>query len=332
MEWAGGVCRVALANHAALTRLVTDADFDLSKAGAKELKAVIVDVDGTFWPLLGQFIKLMQPLRLAIHTLQGDQAKLSDVMGAFVRIHDGQEQFVASEACTFSSDTKSALRRAPALLPAPARACPHLPTPAHTHAHSPTWMRGRTIFQRRFLFLYHPIHLVAFALDPRYAKKCAAAPSVLRSWIKKLHNKSTDDAALVNDFGSFVASFDDREQADIWTPEAAVDPVAWWRAWGREFPPAVVWRSEPARHPLALLDVVRQLRRAGQHIEALAWRREILWLEGLERCRLGLPVGLLLVDLIILLTLDLVAVHPRKSVASLALPGENRLARGHSGP
>ena len=48
----------------------------------------------------------------------------------------------------------------------------------------------------------HPIHLIAFALDPRYARLCAAAPSVLRTWIKKLHNNSADDTKLVNDYGA----------------------------------------------------------------------------------------------------------------------------------
>eukprot|EP00966_Prymnesium_polylepis_P325426 7381413-Prymnesium_polylepis.2 len=96
--------------------------------------------------------------------------------------------------------------------------------------------------------------------------------------------------------------------------------------------PAVVRWAEPARHHLACLDVVRQLGRAGQHIKARAWRREVVRLKGLERGRLGLPIGLLLVNLIVLSALDLVTVHPSELVAGLALPAEHRLAIARRGP
>ena len=39
---------------------------------------------------------------------------------------------------------------------------------------------------------------------------------MLRTWVKKLHNAPEDDAALVNEFGPFTASYDD-VQSDIWT-------------------------------------------------------------------------------------------------------------------
>jgi hypothetical protein len=134
-----------VSNRAALVRLVTEG-LDTSSSSARELKAVVLDLDDTFWPVLPQFISLMQPLRLAIHTLQGDQAKLSDVMGAFIRVHNTQSLYVASAECTLSATTRSSLRG---------------------------------IFQRRFKFLYHPVHLICFALDPRYAKVCKAPPSCM---------------------------------------------------------------------------------------------------------------------------------------------------------
>ena len=65
---------------------------------ARELRATVLDIDDSFWPRLPQFISLMQPIRLAIHTLQGDQAKVSDVMGAFIRIHNTQTTFMLCDA------------------------------------------------------------------------------------------------------------------------------------------------------------------------------------------------------------------------------------------
>ena len=192
-----------VANRGALVRLVTEPDFDASKENAQKLKATVLDLDGSFWPRLPQLVSLMQPLRLAIHTLQGDRAKLSDVMGAFVRIHLGLMETLASEKCTFLQETRDALM---------------------------------ATFAKRFKFLYHPIHLITFALDPRYAKVCKAQPPVLRHWLKRLHGVAADDAALVNDFGLLRASFDDATQADIWAHEATSDPVRWWRSWGDEFP------------------------------------------------------------------------------------------------
>ena len=72
-----------------------------------ELKAAILDLGNKFWPLLPQFIRLMTPLRLAILTLQGDHAKLSDVMGAWIRIHASQMDLLADETCTFQAQTSS---------------------------------------------------------------------------------------------------------------------------------------------------------------------------------------------------------------------------------
>ena len=189
-----------LANRSALVRLVTEPDFDSSKENAQTLKATILDLESSFWPRLPQFVALMQPLRLAIHTLQGDHAKLSDVFGAFVRIHSGLMATLASEKCTFVQETRDKLT---------------------------------TTFASRFKFLYHPIHLITFALDPRYAKLCQVPPSVLCHWLKRLHGVTAEDAALINDFGLLRASF---EQTDIWTHEATSDPVRWWRSWGDGFP------------------------------------------------------------------------------------------------
>jgi hypothetical protein len=153
--------------------------------------------------MLPQFIALMQPLRLAIHTLQGDQSKLSDVMGAFIRVHNAQSLYVESEDCTFSATTRSSLRG---------------------------------IFQRRFKFLYHPVHLICFAIDPRYAKVCKAPPSVIRHWAKRLHDVEADEAELINEYGRFRASMTDPSQSDIWTAAATKFPIDWWKSWGDEFP------------------------------------------------------------------------------------------------
>lgn len=94
----------------------------------------------------------------------------------------------------------------------------------------------KSIFQQRFKFLYHPIHLVTFALDPRYAMVCKAAPSVIRHWVKTLHGVEADQAELINEYGRFRASITDPTQADIWTPAATKFPLLWWRSWGDEFP------------------------------------------------------------------------------------------------
>jgi hypothetical protein len=204
-QWNGQVACTEwhLANRAVLVRLVTEPDFDASKENAQKLMTTILDIERCFWPRLPQFVSLMQPLRLAIHTLQGDHAKLSDVMGAFVRIHAGLMETLASDTCTFAQLTRDALT---------------------------------ATFAKRFKFLYHPVHLITFALDPRYAQLCKAAPSVLRHWLKRLHGVSADEAELVNDFGQLRASFNDPAQADIWAHEATSDPVRWWRSWGDEFP------------------------------------------------------------------------------------------------
>ena len=120
-----------------------------------ELKAAILDLGNKFWPLLPQFIRLMTPLRLAILTLQGDHAKLSDVMGAWIRIHASQMDLLADETCTFQAQTRSQIK---------------------------------SIFVARFKFLYHPAHLVAFALDPRYSQVCTAPSFILRHWLRVLHH------------------------------------------------------------------------------------------------------------------------------------------------
>jgi hypothetical protein len=205
-EWGGMVACAEWheANRGALIRLVTDPAYDSPATVAKsELKTLVLDLDTSFWPILPQLIALVQPIRLAIFTLMNDNAKLSDVMAAFVRIHEAQMTFVASPGCTLTASTKSSLR---------------------------------SINQQRFKFLYHPVHLVAFALDPRYAQKCKAAPSVLRYWMKTLHMEESDEEALVNEYGRFRASMSDPAQADIWTAAATADPVGWYLSWGDEFP------------------------------------------------------------------------------------------------
>ena len=73
-----------------------EADFDATSTAAAELKKTILDLDNSFWPLMPQFVELMQPLRLAIHTLQGYHAKLSDVMSAWVRMHNSLSLQLAS--------------------------------------------------------------------------------------------------------------------------------------------------------------------------------------------------------------------------------------------
>uniref|UniRef100_A0A7S2NQZ8 HAT C-terminal dimerisation domain-containing protein n=1 Tax=Haptolina brevifila TaxID=156173 RepID=A0A7S2NQZ8_9EUKA len=207
-KWNGQVVSAEwhLANHQVLVSLVTDAGFDASSDPAKLLKRTILDLDGVFWPLLPQFITLMQPLRLAVHTLQGNHAKIGDVMGAWVRIHNAQMELLSSSTCTFSSATV-----------------------AHVKA----------TFSARFRFLYHPIHLVAFALDPRYVSICKAPPSVIRYWIRELYGAEGDAhtlTQLVSEYGLFRASAQDPAQADIWSPLATADSIRWWRSWGDEFP------------------------------------------------------------------------------------------------
>ena len=118
-----------------------------------ELKAAILDLGNKFWPLLPQFIRLMTPLRLAILTLQGDHAKLSDVMGAWIRIHASQMDLLADETCTFQAHARSRRRQARTQI--------------------------KSIFVARFKFLYHPAHLVAFALDPRYSQVCTAPSFII---------------------------------------------------------------------------------------------------------------------------------------------------------
>ena len=114
-KWNGQVACAEwhIANRAAMTRLVTDSEFDATSAAAKELKAVILDLNESFWPILPQLVAIMQPIRLAIHTLQGDYAKLSDVMGAFVRIYHGQVSRTRHASChhlvTFSSHSRHIL-------------------------------------------------------------------------------------------------------------------------------------------------------------------------------------------------------------------------------
>ena len=192
-----------MANRAVLTALVTEADFDGASDAGKALKAVVLDLDNKFWPGLPQVIELMQPLRLAIHSLQGNYSKLSDVMGAWIRMHNTQWQLLSSDACRFSASTISSVK---------------------------------SIFTRRVRFLYHPVHLIAFALDPRYASVCKAPPSVIRKWLKALHGVAADDASLVTEYGAFRAALTDPSQADIWTPQATANPVLWWASWGDDWP------------------------------------------------------------------------------------------------
>ena len=193
-----------LDNRAALTTLVTERDFDTSKPGAKDLKKLIVDVDDEYWSLLSEWVDMMQPLRLAIHCLQADYATLSDVFASFVRVHRGMNETFDEARCeTFAIATRGALKE---------------------------------IFAKRFNFLYHPIHLVAFALDPRYAPYCKAPASVIRHWIKELHNNSSDNDDLIAEYGLFRASQTDALQADIWTPKVVADPLKWWTSWGDDFP------------------------------------------------------------------------------------------------
>ena len=60
-EWNGQVACAEwhVANRDALTRLVTEAGFDTTKENAAAFKAVILDLDSTFWPRLPHFITLI---------------------------------------------------------------------------------------------------------------------------------------------------------------------------------------------------------------------------------------------------------------------------------
>ena len=207
-KWNGQVTSAEwhLANRQVLVSLVTEDAFDASSAAAKELRATVLDLLDEFWPLLPQFVELMTPLRLAIQSLQGNHATLSDVMGAWLRIHNTQTLLVDSATCLFSAATKASVK---------------------------------SIFRSRFSFLYHPAHLVAFALDPRYAKVCKAAPSVIRHWLRQLYGADAGDdvlVALVSEYGMFRASATDPQHQDIWAPSVTADPVRWWRSWGDEYP------------------------------------------------------------------------------------------------
>lgn len=200
--------RSLLESQTALRMLVVDPQrFDTGKTGATELQKLILDQANTFWTPLQQFVDFMDPLRYAIHTLQADRARLSDVYACFVRVHKRQTMFMAGNGCTFSEETKGEVER---------------------------------IFKKRFEFLYHPAHLVAFALDPRYAKDGGAPLSVVRHWVKTLHNNPDESAALTADYAKFIGSQDESsEMADVWTAEQVgpdCDVMAWWRSWGREFP------------------------------------------------------------------------------------------------
>ena len=156
----------------------------MRRQGAKELRELVLDVGNTFWPLMEQFISIMDSLRLATHTLQGDGAKLSDVMGAFIRVHAAMVETVNDSKCTLSATTVSALN---------------------------------SIYQRRVKFIYHPAHLVTFALDPRYARQCKASPAVIRKWLKELAGPmdEADALTLMQEYAAFRASITDPDAADI---------------------------------------------------------------------------------------------------------------------
>ena len=206
VERAGHECRVAPGQSPSAGDTGDRGAFDASSAAAKELRATVLDLLDEFWPLLPQFVELMTPLRLAIQSLQGNHATLSDVMGAWLRIHNSQTLLVDSATCLFSAATKASVK---------------------------------SIFRSRFSFLYHPAHLVAFALDPRYAKVCKAAPSVIRHWLRQLYGADAGDdvlVALVSEYGMFRASATDPQHQDIWAPSVTADPVRWWRSWGDEYP------------------------------------------------------------------------------------------------
>jgi hypothetical protein len=57
-EWNGQVACVEwhLANRTALVALVTESKFDASKEGAQKLKAVVLDIDDSFWTPLARFV------------------------------------------------------------------------------------------------------------------------------------------------------------------------------------------------------------------------------------------------------------------------------------
>ena len=64
--------------------------------------------------------------------------------------------------------------------------------------------------------------------------------------------------------------------------------------------------EQPASEVLAQLDVVRQLRRARQHIEALVWGGEIMRLKGCIGGCINLPFSILPINLLVVLAIHLV--------------------------
>ena len=104
------------------------------------------------------------------------------------------------------------------------------------------------IFEKRFAFLYHPVHLVAFALDPRYvtaalARAATAAPGdgggaateaaaaanlapsgVIRHWLRALGGDLA--ASLIPEYGAFRAAAFSSDASDLFTSPAMEEPSA----------------------------------------------------------------------------------------------------------
>ena len=105
-RWASQITSAlsVIRSQQALTLLVMDSDFDLSKTGAEHLRTLIVDMDASFWLLLKQWVASMEPMRLALYSLQSDSALLSDVYASFLRMQKATAQRFSDDGCLFRAD------------------------------------------------------------------------------------------------------------------------------------------------------------------------------------------------------------------------------------
>jgi hypothetical protein len=236
-----------VATKDALFRTVNDQEWSRSKENANAVRALILDVDHKFWPAVELLIRVLEPIRMALIVLQGDDVTLGDVYAQWIAVHLAHSEIEESD---FISAGVSGIKD-----------------------------ELMDILVKRIDFLIHPAHIVAYAFHPHYAKASAVERALVRQLAHRLaadgyaragSEQPVDfeadlDKEMDTFFGPFLSS---QAYKAAWT-NSTILPVSAARATGRR----------------VLLAVAHTRTRTRTHARSLPPRRLTGRTRGSVRCR-----------------------------------------------
>jgi hypothetical protein len=205
--------RSALDIKADLILVVTDSMWKEGAVGASAVKNLVLQLGEHrgFWGRCAEFITFTRAVRISNVILQSFDAKASDVYACYVAIH------AALEACELADPT---IKNA-----------------------------ARELCFKRLSFIFHPVMLVAYILDPRYAKASTVPTGTAMRWLKVLGGALLFDPStgaksrhaarigpenietrIVTEFATFCASFEKEQYEDMWDDNTvySMSVQDWW--------------------------------------------------------------------------------------------------------